>query len=383
VKASRSRGRECWPSSITRVAVAIILVSILAACGQAYGPQSSVAPAEPDRSERAEGLLRPVPTVGKTAAARDNIQTSAGTDAITAAGKSLEPVPPVAGRQQTLQTVELPSSSPPPNISTMPAPIHPDSAEATISVAPSDENAAAESVDIQIGGGLVRQPEVGMASADLGRVTEVSLPRAFPWPPPRPSARLIINQQLINATIAPVNTLGQVADKLQESLSGAGYEGSGFLAAPNGFVIVTQVEQTDAEGSPISGHRWVGDIAAGGSFSLNSIIRLLVAAPAGYFRVIVFVVSDHPEAGGEDNSEKLELLRRWSQVSQLRLPPSVRSMPYDDSYSVTALVYEFEKHENGDDPSARVPGRLAAMRHLDGLKVKANGLQYALTGRID
>ena len=142
------------------------------------------------------------------------------------------------------------------------------------------------------------------------------------------------------------------------------------------------MEQIDAQGSPVAS-RWVGDIAASGHFGLGAVIRLLLQAPAGYFRVIVFVVSDHPVAGGDNRSDTLEVLREWSENSHLRLPPSLRLLPYNDSYSVVALVYEFEKHENDDNPSARVPGRLSAARHLESLKMKANDTQYSLTDRVD
>jgi hypothetical protein len=286
-------------------------------------------------------------------------------------------------KAQALATV-APASEAPREMSAASVDVIPESADTSISAAAPSLDSSESPVDNRATGNLpsVPVPQAGTAIISVDRTAEIGLPKVFPWPPPRPSARLIINQQLVNSAIAPDYTLGRVADKLLESLTAAGYEGSGFLAAPNGFVIVTRVEQIDAQGSPVA-DRWIGEIAASGPFSLGNIIRLLLQAPAGYFRVIVFVVSDHPVAGGENRSDTLEILREWSQSSHLRLPPPLRLLPYNDSYSVVALIYEFEKHENGDDPGARVPGRLSAARHLENLKMRAKDTQYSLTDRVD
>jgi hypothetical protein len=200
---------------------------------------------------------------------------------------------------------------------------------------------------------------------------EVWLPTLLPWPPPIPSSHLVLDRRLLDHGAQLLHTFGDIETELHNSLSRAGYSGESFWGVPNGFAIVTPLEQTDADGRPLSGPaRWASRIAEMKQFSLAEYIRALFTAPPGYFRVLVFVVS--PDAFAPAGSrELLETLQRWSSEGRYSLPDSVRSIPLSNAHRITVLVYEFFKLHDTDQPATAVPGRLKAPDHLRATQLAA------------
>lgn len=197
-------------------------------------------------------------------------------------------------------------------------------------------------------------------------ITEVDptalMPELFPWPPPEASARATISRSLFGSN--PPATLGEVADTLAEALSEAGYTGPGYLGVPRGFAMVTRIEQTDRSGRPLDGNaRWASQIIVVKSFSISAVLRALMTAEPGFFRILVLVITDKPfdDSGAQ---ARLETLEAWSRKGVDVLVPDVREMPFDENYKVSALVYEFEKASENEDPIVRVPGNNEAPTHL-------------------
>lgn len=190
----------------------------------------------------------------------------------------------------------------------------------------------------------------------------VLMPELFPWPPPEASARAIISRELFGA--ASPGTLGAVADILAEALAEAGYTGPGYLGVPGGFAMITRIEQTDRGGRPLAGNaRWATKIVVVKSFSISAVIRALMTAEPGFFRVMALVVTDK---SFDDNGSRarLETLENWSRKGVDALVPDVRDMPFGENYKISALVYEFEKFSESEDPVVRIPSINEVRGHL-------------------
>jgi hypothetical protein len=100
-------------------------------------------------------------------------------------------------------------------------------------------------------------------------------------------------------------------------------------------------------------------------------LRALFTASEGYYRVIVFTVTDVPFGSGDGSmtSERAtSLLARGFNP----LPQDVSARPLPANYALTGLVYEFQR-EQGKDPVQLLPSHLDAKTHL-----VASGLWAAL-----
>ena len=152
---------------------------------------------------------------------------------------------------------------------------------------------------------------------------------------------------------------------LHLALESNGYFESSYYAVPDGFALVTRLEQIELDGSSKPDPpRWSVDPFAtkGDGFSVLAYVRALFTAAPGYYRVIVFVVTPVPfgqSARTVTRSEALGWLRdgvRW-------LPERIAEQPYTRETRCSALIYEFECRTNA---SARLllPSRLSSRAHL-------------------
>lgn len=83
-------------------------------------------------------------------------------------------------------------------------------------------------------------------------VTEAAVP-SFPLPPPRPSAWKELSLERLRTSHSNV-TLGELGTHIQQVFARAGYDQLSFYStAPQGFAIVTGVEQITVDGSPRAG----------------------------------------------------------------------------------------------------------------------------------
>lgn len=176
----------------------------------------------------------------------------------------------------------------------------------------------------------------------------------FPWPPPRASASVVVPASFIRSSGIADPTLGAVAELLGAALDTGGYFDRSYFAAPGGFAMVTRLERIDADGTPSQPGRWSVEAQPLESFSLGAYLRALFTAPAGYYRIIVFVVSSQAftqSAQGVSREEALD----WLHEGLNRLPDSIAGVPYTGRHAVTALIYQFEQ-----------PGRQEALLVLQG-----------------
>lgn len=205
---------------------------------------------------------------------------------------------------------------------------------------------------------------VGVAEPASARLPE------FPWPPPASSARAQVPIHMLRTKDDLPATLGDIAEALTDALEDAGYAEYSFLHVPRGFALVTRLEQTRADGSPLEGsQRWVREVQLLKDFSLQGYIRALFSAPIGYYRVIAFVATPHSLLQDAERLVNEEEAMLWLWEGGSSLPDEIRDLPAD--VAVTALIYEFERPGRTAAPLFRRPGRIPARAHLENARIWA------------
>ncbi len=186
----------------------------------------------------------------------------------------------------------------------------------------------------------------------------------FPWPPPAPSDRRLLQLAQLGGD-APAANWGQVADRIVALLQRARYPSWGFYAAPGGFAVIPRVEQLDDQsGMALAGDaRWASEVRLASTSVLTGIFT--VQRPQGLYRVIVFVLTTDPRSGGAitDPTRMLQIARSWSVSGAADLPQAMRAQPVDPAQRLFALDYEFE-YAVGAETKVNSPGRWQIGRHF-------------------
>jgi hypothetical protein len=189
---------------------------------------------------------------------------------------------------------------------------------------------------------------------------------AFPWPnPPAPSDSALIPPYLLWSAGSEGKTLMDVARRLEGSIAAAGYLEPKYLGAGcDGFAIMLDLEQIEADGARKPGAAGFAPSTAEPGFTLAGYLKRLFYAPPGYYRQIVFVVSDQGIAATTPAPTPGEL-RAIAKDGSAALPPSYGALSFSWKYKVVALVYEFQKGPaDGDARQIPPTGRLRAPQHL-------------------
>lgn len=194
-----------------------------------------------------------------------------------------------------------------------------------------------------------------------------SLP-IFPWPPPYASSWMVIPFEMIRTSFDELLTFRAVSQKFESALNLCGYSEKNYYAIPDGFAIVTRLEQINQDGTPKeSQERWIVDLQPMRTFSLKDYLKALFTARVGYYRIIVFIFSPHAFSQTEVKVTEREA-QAWLSPGGNALPSSIGRQEYSEDYKCTALIYEFEQYNQGGKPEIKSHGRLTAKTHL----VKAN-----------
>jgi hypothetical protein len=156
-----------------------------------------------------------------------------------------------------------------------------------------------------------------------------------------------------------------VARRLEGSIAAAGYLEPKYLGAGcNGFAIMLDLEQIQPNGARKPGAAGFAPSTAEPGFTLASYLERLFYAPPGYYRQIVFVVSDQGIAATTPAPTPGQL-RAIGKDGSAVLPPAYGALPFNWKYKVVALVYEFQKGPTDGDARQIPPtGRLSAPQHL-------------------
>ena len=189
---------------------------------------------------------------------------------------------------------------------------------------------------------------------------ETEIPQ-FPFPPPMASAFDTIPRELL---VARKNhpKLKDVDAALSSAFAKCGYGEKSFYAVPDGFAMASRLEQINADGS-FGANRWSLETAPIRSFSIESYLGALFRARAGHFRVVIFVVTNHPF---EQTDAKVtsDQAKSWVKKGLNQLPKKIGDRDYSDDYTCTAEIYEFETLGGGEAKFVE-PSEITGRTHLE------------------
>lgn len=169
-----------------------------------------------------------------------------------------------------------------------------------------------------------------------------SLIPEFPWPPPTPSDLV----KLPDDFLEQADSLGGINWLITNSLDQSGYRfrPQKYFYTPNGFALVTELEQVDCEATPLAGDdRWnVNPSEFEKNFTLLDYLRSLVFKEEALFRVFAFVVTDdlNPVKSIEPTIEETE---GWFIAGSAMLPNTLAKIPLNEHHYCQVYVYEFSK----------------------------------------
>ena len=187
----------------------------------------------------------------------------------------------------------------------------------------------------------------------------------LPWPPPQPSSSINIPMTLFPGA----KTIGDIVKKAGSVLDSTNYEYS-FLYVPDGCAIITRVERIneDATSAEQLNRYVINDIELRHKWSFREILSGKFTAPAGFFRVIVLIITDVPynETGERITlSRTLELLR----IGLNYLPRPIYAINLNDDTHITALIYEFRSTGFQDTVHFVSPGSIPPSVHIERAKL--------------
>ncbi|RMA58901.1 caspase family protein [Ulvibacter antarcticus] len=192
---------------------------------------------------------------------------------------------------------------------------------------------------------------------------------AFPWPPPKASERTVINRDIFKGC----QNFKDVDDILYKVLNTNGYDGKGYyLIMPEadkvqGFAIATRIEQINTDGTPKeSPDRWRTSWREN-SFSPFQYLKSIFLPEKGYFRVIVFVITDL-SVKTTNSSPSRDTSLAWVAEGGSVLPAVIGAYDFTEDFNVTALIYEYEVPENNESAILVAPSSITGKTHL----LKAN-----------
>lgn len=181
----------------------------------------------------------------------------------------------------------------------------------------------------------------------------------FPWPPPIASDRVALS---LNIGSPGLRTVGELDQMILSALDRRGYVQRAHYAVPNGYALVTRVEQIRKDGTsePVP-YRFSDQIPPPNS--LAGYLAGLFTSRPGYYRIIVFVATDVPfnDTGpplGEDYAKQLlhGPATLPAAVATQRLPPATK---------VTVLIYEYQKSSaDGTSQATPIQSTVEAKVHL-------------------
>lgn len=192
---------------------------------------------------------------------------------------------------------------------------------------------------------------------------------AFPWPPPKPSARLDISLTALNKATNGVRhanpgspqpqVLGDINAALVAVLEAAGHRERSYFAVPSGFALVTRLEAINADGSTKPG---TDSLPVGNHFAMPSLLDKLLHVQKGWYRVVAFVVASRP-TGASPQPPTKEEADNWLVVGDNELPDAVTREPIS-GHTCSAYIYEFEKSDVSPDAHLMFPSSPDGTSHL-------------------
>lgn len=204
-----------------------------------------------------------------------------------------------------------------------------------------------------------------LADRQATATDQIDIPN-FPWPPPKASAISELPDNFLRGVNSEQLYLRDIDSHISSALKETGYFEKRYFAVPDGFAIVTRLEQINEDGTPKAlPQRWAIDVGPLREFTFAAYFRALFTSNPGYFRVIVFIVTHFPFSQSDIKIDKTQAIK-WLHEGLNKLPESIGKISYTRNYSCTALVYEFKKERSEEPDSVKIllPGRFTGRTHL-------------------
>ncbi len=186
----------------------------------------------------------------------------------------------------------------------------------------------------------------------------------FPMPAPPPSSSVPKIELYSNAaeTESPT-TLGAIDSIITSALEEREYTYKYFAPENhNGFVIVTRLERYLEDGSSAEPEdRWNPEVGVPDSFLEGLLCPFHVEA--GYYRIMVFVVTDTPYTTNADPVTREEA-EEWLHSGANMLPHYI-SEANSSGFIVDLLIYEYKKPGRGQRPVFLESSNLTGYDHLE------------------
>jgi hypothetical protein len=188
----------------------------------------------------------------------------------------------------------------------------------------------------------------------------------FPWPPPKPSTIANLTLGSLPQKAGTGLTFHDVDERISQALTAAGYDEKSYYGVPNGFAIVTRLEQMNLDGSPENSDRWVSSLSPLSltRFSLAKYLEALFGVPKGHYRIFVFIItsdiviqSGTPVTQGEAQT--------WFVEGANKLPSDMETLPYTNEHTTTVYIYEFVQSGVGANANQNIPSTITGKQHLE------------------
>ena len=192
---------------------------------------------------------------------------------------------------------------------------------------------------------------------------------SFDWPPPEPSARVVVPSRIARGTLGDTPPLGDIADRLTSALSEAGYLEYGFQSIGcDGFALVTRLERIDETGRPLDDDVRFRPPGEDEPWTLTGYLSRLFYAPPGRWRQIVFAVTDlefdEDRVTQAPSVNEADEMMREADVTTL--PAEFDVLKWTGNHELHALIYEFEKGPGSRDVVRNLPSAIIGLAHLRG-----------------
>lgn len=199
-------------------------------------------------------------------------------------------------------------------------------------------------------------------TTDMASAVDEATP-LFPWPPPLPSTKTEIPASVFKSC----RNLGDVNNILTAALLKNGYTDKSYFLVPakenNGFALATQLEQIDEDRVPKKDpNRWNTSTINNKYVGWEYIEATLLPNP-GFFRVIVFIVTDAPFVP-EPFKVDQETAQSWLYKGSSGFPEQLGEVGFNRYFKVYALVYEYEQKKAESDAVLLKPSKYNAQAHL-------------------
>lgn len=209
-------------------------------------------------------------------------------------------------------------------------------------------------------------PQTRATVADVSTQKSTQSIHPFPCPVPRASARYVITSSIKDVLKkSNGNSFKDIDSLLVNAFKKCGYYETGYYAVPRGFALVSRMERIyeNANSFPDS-VRWINDNKPIIKFTLRDLIRLLFTANPGYYRTIVFIVTDTPCLEKETALSKDDV-SDWLYSGGKSLPHEIGRLPMSDSTEVISYIYEFSKERSDTVASQTLPSMHQGRTHLE------------------